>query len=82
MFAKQVDLRAIKLTEHILRASIVKEGISEADVRLGMADKTLVVDMDKYEIRHARSGELWAKFGDIQLPGATWRIVGALKEGD
>jgi hypothetical protein len=66
------DLRAVKQTEYILKVSVTKAGTTEADVQLGIGDGSLTVDFDTREIR--RGAEVWAKFGEVELPSQQWKV--------
>jgi hypothetical protein len=68
------DLRAVKQTEHVLRISPIG-CVTDAEIRLGVADGTFVVDMEKYEIRRRHDGKILAKFADIALPEAVWSVL-------
>jgi len=74
MFAKQFDLWAFKRTDYILKVSITKDGITEEEIRIGLADGTINIDVEKREIRRRRNGELLAKYHDVELPVEAWSI--------
>ena len=70
---ERFNIRAVKLIECLLQTSIVKEGVTEAEIRVGIADGTIFVDMGQGEIR--RGKDVLAKFGEIPLPAPDWKIL-------